>query len=374
MKFLHLADLHLGKKIGEYDLESVQRDALDKIVNLLNEKNINTVVISGDIYDSKNPSVSATNLLDDFLSNLHKYRKNVLMISGNHDQEDKLHFGSKILSNDGIHIVTRVLDALKPIVIEDVNFYLLPFVNKYDVKNAFGLDEIDTLGEAISYVIKEMNIDSEKKNVIVSHQAVIGTNKEKVSGSEVSVSLDSDGYIGGEDVINANVYKDFDYVALGHIHKAYNVSKNARYPGALLKYHKDEANYKKSFTIVDTTDFSVEEIPFKQIKDVVLLEGTYEEVKQKIEYKDDFVFFKLHDNDYITDAMAKLKTIFPYACNISYTNIKNNYTFSEKYENIEEVSKFDLFCDLYKSKMGEDLTLEQKEIVTKIISEIWENE
>lgn len=374
MKFLHLADLHLGKKIGEYDLENVQRDALDKIINLVNEKDISTVVIAGDIYDSKNPSISATNLLDEFLSNLHKYKKNVLMISGNHDQEDKLNFGSKILSNDGIHIVTHVKDSLKPIVIDDVNFYLLPFVNKYDVRNAFSRDDIETLGEAINFVIKEMNIDKTKKNVIVTHQAVIGTNKEKISGSEVSVSLDNEGYIGGEDVINASVYKDFDYAALGHIHKAYNVEKNARYPGALLKYHRDEANYKKSFTIVDTSDFSVEEVSFKQVKDVVLLEGTYEEVKQKVEYKNDFVFFKLTDNDYITDVMSKLKLIFPYACNISYTNVKNNYTYSKNYENIEEVSKYDLFKDLYKSKMGEDLTIEQKEIVTHIISEIWEGE
>ncbi len=374
MKFLHLADLHLGKKIGEYDLESVQRDALDKIVNLVNERDISTVVIAGDIYDSKNPSISATNLLDEFLSNLHKYKKKVLMISGNHDQEDKLNFGSKILSNDGIHIVSHVKDSLKPIIIDDVNFYLLPFVNKYDVRNAFSLDDIDTLGEAINYVIKEMNIDKTKKNVIVTHQAVVGVNKEKISGSEVSVSLDMDGYIGGEDVINASVYKDFDYVALGHIHKAYNVDKNARYPGALLKYHRDEANYKKSFTIVDTSDFSFEEVSFKQLKDVVLLEGSYEEVKQKVEYKNDFVFFKLTDNDYITDVMSKLKIIFPYACNISYSNIKNNYTYSKNYENIEEVSKYDLFKDLYKSKMGEDLTLEQKEIVTNIINEIWERE
>lgn len=374
MKFLHLADLHLGKKIGEYDLESVQRDALDKIVNLVNERDISTIVIAGDIYDSKNPSISATNLLDEFLSNLHKYKKKVLMISGNHDQEDKLNFGSKILSNDGIHIVSHVKDSLKPIIIDDVNFYLLPFVNKYDVKNAFSLDDIDTLSEAISYVIKEMNIDKTKKNVIVTHQAVVGVNKEKISGSEVSVSLDMDGYIGGEDVINASVYKDFDYVALGHIHKAYNVNKNARYPGALLKYHRDEANYKKSFTIVDTANFSFEEVSFKQLKDVVLLEGSYEEVKQKVEYKNDFVFFKLTDNDYITDVMSKLKIIFPYACNISYSNIKNNYTYSKNYENIEEVSKYDLFKDLYKSKMGEDLTLEQKEIVTNIINEIWERE
>ncbi len=372
MKFIHLSDLHLGKKIGDYDLESVQKDALDRVVQLSNEQDIQTIVIAGDIYDSKNPSVSATNLLDDFLSNLHKNNKNVLMISGNHDQEDKLHFGSNILKHDGIHIVTRVEDAINPIVIEDVNFYLLPFINKYDVKNAFSV-EVDTLSEAISYVVKEMNIDKTKKNVIVSHQAFVGRTKEKISGSEVSVFVDSDGYIGGEDTIDINVFKDFSYAALGHIHKTINISKNARYPGALLKYHKDEANYKKTFTIVDTNDFSIKEIPFKQKQDVVLLEGTFDDVKNKIEYQNDFVFFKLLDKDYVNDAMAKLKTIFPYACNISYQNVKNNFTYTQTYENIEEVSKAKLFSDLYESKIEEELNSEQKEIVNNIISEIWEN-
>ncbi len=372
MKFIHLADLHLGKKIGDYDLECVQRDALEFVVKLCIEREINTVVIAGDIYDSKNPSVSATNLLDYFLSELHKNKIKVLMISGNHDQEDKLHFGSNILKNDGIHIVTNVKDSLTPIVIDDVNFYLLPFVNKYDVKNAFSLDDIETLDEVIKYTIDKMNIDTTQKNVIVSHQAVLGSTKERPSGSETSVSIDKDGYIGGEDIVKASLYKDFNYVALGHIHKTCNVGHNMRYPGALLKYHKDEASYKKSFTIVDTNDFSYEEVEFKPLRDVVLLEGDFDLVKTKVEYKDDFVFFKLSDTNYVTDAMAKLKLIFPYACNISYSSIKNNYTYSENYQNIEEVSKFDLFSDLYKSKMDAELNDNQKDIIKGLIKEIWE--
>ena len=372
MKFIHLADLHLGKKIGDYSLDDVQKDALDFVVNLCKTRSINLVVIAGDIYDSKNPSVSATNLLDYFLSELHKNKIKVLMISGNHDQEDKLHFGSQILVNDGIHIVTNVVDSLKPIVIEDVNFYLLPYINKYDVKNAFDDDTIETLEDAIRFVIDKMNINTKEKNVIVSHQAVLGSTKERPSGSETSISVDKDGYIGGEDIVPATLYKDFNYVALGHIHKACNVSDNMRYPGALLKYHKDEANYKKTFTIVDSISFAIEEVPFKPLRDVVMLEGSFDEVKKRAEYNNDYVFFKLSDSDYVEDAMSKLKLIFPYACNISYSSIKNNYTYSENYQNIEEVSKFDLFNDLYKSKMDEDMTDNQKEIIKGLIKEIWE--
>lgn len=372
MKFIHLADLHLGKKIGDYSLDDVQKNALDFIVDLCIKRTIDLVVIAGDVYDSKNPSVSATNLLDYFLSELHKNKIKVLMISGNHDQEDKLHFGSNILKHDGIHIVTNVRDSINPIVIDDVNFYLLPFINKYDVKNEFEVDDIESLDEAIKYVIDKINIDTSKKNVIVSHQAVVGSSKERPSGSETSISVDKDGYIGGEDIVPASLYKDFNYVALGHIHKACNIASNMRYPGALLKYHKDEAGYKKTFTIVDTNDFSIEEVPFKPLRDVVLLEGEFEEVKTHVEYKDDYVFFKLSDSNYVEDAMSKLKLIFPYACNISYSSVKNNYTYTQNYENIEEVSKFDLFTDLYKSKMDSDLNDYQKEIIKGLIKEIWE--
>lgn len=373
MKFIHLADLHLGKKIGDYDLEDVQRDALKKIVELTKEKNIEAVVLAGDVYDSKNPSIGATNLLDEFLSDLFKLNKTVLMISGNHDQEDKLHFGSNILKNNNIYIVTNVLDSIKPVKLGEVNFYLLPYINKYDVRNAFKEDGIETLDDAIKYVIEKMNINKDEKNVIVSHQAVLSS-KEKPSGSEVSITVDKDGFIGGEDIVSAALYKDFNYVALGHIHKRMKVSSNAIYPGALLKYHRDEAGYKKSFTIVDTNDFSIEEVPFKPLRDVVLLEGSYDEVKKMTQYKEDYVFFKLSDNDYVENAMAKLKAEFPYACAIAYQNVKNNYNYSATYENIDEISKFDLFNDLYKQMEDEELNEYQIDIVKGLIKEIWEEE
>ena len=374
MKFIHLADLHLGKKIGDYNLDLVQKDALNQVVELIKDKDIDACVIAGDIYDSKNPTVEAYNILDEFLYKLHKLNKKVLMISGNHDQEDKLNFGSKIFQNDGIYINCNVSNSINPIIIDDVNFYLLPFVNKYDIKSAFNLDETLDLNESLKLVIDKMNIDKTKKNVIVSHQAVVGSTRVSPSGSEVSISVDSEGYIGGEDIVSANIYKDFNYCALGHIHKAYNVDKHMRYPGALLKYHKDEANYKKTFTIVDTADFSIEEIPFKPLQDVVLLSGSYEEIKTKVEYKNDFVFFKLTDSNYILDVMSKLKTIFKYACSISYSDVKNNYNNTKIYENIDKVSKFDLFNDLYKSKIGNDLNQNQIDIVKNAIKQIWDEE
>lgn len=379
MKFLHLADLHLGKKLGEYDLCDVQKDMLDKLVNLCLTKGLPVIAISGDVYDTRDPSVAATSLLDHFLAQCNKNSINVVMIPGNHDQADKLHFGSEIFKENHIYITTDVRESLKPITIDDVNFYLLPFVNKYDIKNTFPelkdikTNDYDNLQNCLSYVINKMKIDKCKKNVLLAHQSVLGSKEKKLypSGSEVSLDIDIDGSIGGEDIVSSSVFKDFNYVALGHIHKMMNVEDNMRYPGALLKYHKDEANNKKSFTIVDTRDFSIEEVEIKPLRDVVVLNGDFEFLKKEVQYKDDYVYFVLNDKEYIQDPMAKLKTIFNYPVSISYNSTKSNSYTNNKYEDVEQISKLDLFKDLYKSQKSENLSSEQEEIVKDIIKEVW---
>lgn len=379
MKFLHLADLHLGKKLGEYDLCDVQKDMLDKLVNLCLTKGLPVIAISGDVYDTRDPSVAATSLLDHFLAQCNRNSINVVMIPGNHDQADKLHFGSEIFKENHIYITTDVSESLKPITIDDVNFYLLPFVNKYDIKNAFPelkdikTNDYDSLQNCLSYVINKMKIDKCKKNVLLAHQSVLGSKEKKLypSGSEVSLDIDIDGSIGGEDIVSSSIFKDFNYVALGHIHKMMNVEDNMRYPGALLKYHKDEANNKKSFTIVDTRDFSIEEVEIKPLRDVVVLNDDFESLKKEVQYKDDYVYFVLNDKEYIQDPMAKLKTIFKYPVSISYNSTKSNSYTNNKYEDVEQISKLDLFKDLYKSQKSENLSNEQEEIVKDIIKEVW---
>lgn len=372
MKFLHLADLHLGKRIGQYDLFDVQKDMLEKIVELTKERKLDAVVVAGDIYDSQTPSASATILLSSFLADLNKIGVSVLMISGNHDQADRLEYASEVLRNNNIYIVTKVSDSLKPIRIKDVNFYLLPFINKYDVKWAFNLDETLSLNDSIKYVIEKMNINKKEKNVIVSHQAVLGSkDKTTISGSEVSIEKhDKEGVIAGEDVVPSKLYSDFDYVALGHIHKILNIENNMRYPGALLKYHKDEANNKKNFTIVDTTNFNIEEVTIKPLRDVVYLKGSFDNVIKHKEYKDDYTFFELDDDIYINDCMSKLKEVFPFAVSITYKE-KKSKELEEKidYQDVEEISKLDLFSEFFKLQMGKDLSDAQIEILNDMIKE-----
>ena len=375
MKFLHLADLHLGKRIGEYDLNEVQNDILNKLVELSINKDIEAVVIAGDVYDTKDPSKSAVVLFNDFLTKLNVHKIQVLIIPGNHDQENRLSFGAEIFKKQGIHIVSNVKDSLTPIKIEDVNFYLLPFVDKYMVRNNFEeASQITELPEAISFVIDKMNINKEEKNVIVSHQAVLGSKEKNVkpSGSEVSLEIDKDGYIGGEDIISSKLYKDFNYVALGHIHKAMNIEDNMRYPGALLKYHKDEAGNKKSFTIVDTNDnFSIETVEIKPLRDVVHLKGKFDDVKKHNEFENDYVYFTLSDEDYLLEPMSKLKQIFKYAVSVNYDRKINESTAVEENVDVDNISKLDLFSKLYKDKKGEDLSEEQICVVKDLIKEIW---
>ena len=373
MKFLHLADLHIGKRMGEYNLISNQKDALNKTIDLMKKMNINLVVISGDIYDSHDPSAEAISLFDEYISLLANNKIKALIISGNHDQVDKLNYASRLLKNNGIYIVTDVINSINKIEIEDTNFYLLPFVTKYDIKHSFDIKDNISYDDAIKYVIDKMNIDKTKKNVLVTHLAAIGSKEKKIyaSGSEVSLTIEADGSIGGEDIVSASIFNSFNYVALGHIHKAMNIEPNMRYPGALLKYHKDEASYKKTFTIVDTADFSIEEVPFKPLRDVVLLEGLFDDLIKRVEYKNDYVYFKLEDKNYINEPMARLKMVFNYAVNISYKTNELNVTNTEYYENIESVSKFDLFNNLFESKYHESLNEEESKAINDLIKDVW---
>ena len=372
MKFLHLADLHLGKKIGEYSLIDCQKDALDKALNLVIKENISTIVLSGDIYDSHDPSIEAMKLLNYFLNNCYKNNIKLLMISGNHDQSSKLHYASEILKNNNIFIVTETKDSLKPIKIDGVNFYLLPYFNKFDYMHSFN-ETISNMDEALKSIIKKMNLDKTVKNVLITHLAVAKSKEEKIyaSGSETSLNLNVDGSIGGEDLVSSYVLNQFNYVALGHIHKAYNVSNNIRYPGALLKYHKDEANNKKTFTVVDTDTFEYKEYPYNQLHDVVVLEGLFDELKKEINYVNDYVFFNLTDKEYISEPMASLKQIFPYAVNINYKSVKSNVTYTSNYENIEKVSKLELFNDFYKMQKENEMTDKQRDEIRSIIKEVW---
>ncbi|MFA6829812.1 MAG: exonuclease SbcCD subunit D [Bacilli bacterium] len=371
MKLLQISDLHLGKRLKEFSLFDDQKSILNQALQLMKSKEIDSLLLCGDIYDTTTPSSEATSLFDDFLSQLDEIGKPVFIISGNHDSADKLHFGSSIFRRRGIHIVTRLEDSLKPIVFNNVNFYLLPFIRPIDVNDFFDLKDNErkkTYQEAISYVIEKMNINTSETNIILSHQMVIPSSGQLSLGGSEDIPENQGYAIGGVEAINASVFQDFDFACLGHVHKPQNVSKNARYAGSIYKYHRDEANYVKSFTIVDVSGKTVSylEKPISFIHDVIKVKGSLDEILAMDLNKNSFIFCILTDS-YIDDPMAKLRAKYPLIAGLEFEkSIKAENSESEVI-NVQAYTKEELFDIFYQKQNGEQMTEFQKNLVHSLL-------
>lgn len=375
MRFLHLSDLHIGKKLGDYPLYEDQRFVLNQAIELVAKENLDAVVIAGDVYDSSAPSAEAMEFYDEFLTSLFRLHKPILMISGNHDSPERLSVASKILRENGVHIVSKVSDSISPITIEGVDFFLLPYFRISDVNRAFDA-EARSFSEAAQILLSKMAVDPSKPSVLVAHQAFLPIG-EKVpsSGSETSLGVDGEGYVGGSEVIDVSLLSFFDYVALGHIHKAQNVAKNARYAGALLKYHIDEANANRSFTIVDIKQKQVEiiERPISFLRDLVVLQGDLASILSSSGHEGDYVAVKLTDAQYVDNPMGQLKAKYPYCIGMSFSSSSSEMGEKVEFDNVEEMDKNDLFAAFYAQYGQRELDEQEKELAKKIFDKTEED-
>ena len=226
MKFIHLSDLHIGKRVNEFSMINDQKYILEQILNIIANEEINAVIVSGDVYDKSIPAVEAVTVFDDFLTELATKDIPTLIISGNHDSPERLGFGSKIMQNNGVHIYSVFDGELHKLKIDDVNFYMLPFVKPIMVRRFY--PEVETYEDAVRTIIENTDIDKSQKNVILSHQFITKTGAETMRSDSESVS------VGGLDNIDISVFDDFDYTALGHIHRPQALMKDRIiYAGAL---------------------------------------------------------------------------------------------------------------------------------------------
>ena len=280
MKFIHLSDLHLGKRVNEFSMLEDQEYILTKIINIIDEQKPNGIIIAGDVYDKSVPSAEAVELFDDFLVRLSKRDLKVFVISGNHDSAERIAFGGRLMDKSGIFMSPVYNGEVEPIVLSDefgeINVYMLPFVKPSNVRRFFPDSEILSYTDAVKVAVDAMNIDPSKRNILITHQFVTGA--ERTESEDVSV--------GGSDNVDASVFAAFDYVALGHIHRGQKCGGGdfIRYSGTPLKYSFSEANDSKTVTVVDIKakgDISLEFVPLVPKRDMVEIKGTYEELTLK---------------------------------------------------------------------------------------------
>jgi exonuclease SbcD len=378
MKILHTSDLHLGKRVNEFPMLEDQAYILDQIVHIVQQEQPNVVLIAGDVYNVSTPSGEAVRLLNDFIISLHAVCDHIVVLSGNHDSAERLAFGSEIMCKNGVYFSQTFSANPQKITLNDsfgeVNIYLLPFVRPIDVRYAFKDDSdgqsITTYDDAIRKSIEAMQPDYTQRNILVAHQYI--KNGDRCDGEES---------IGGLDEVDANIVKNFDYVALGHLHRPQQVQyPHIRYSGSPLKYSFSEVKDLKSVSIVELNEkgsISICKHPLTPLHDWADLRGTYDELMSESFYKGKgyesmYVRLTLTDEDEIVDAMNKLRCVYPLAMQLQYDNkrTQSNMTVG-MVEDVEEKSPFELISEFFEKQNGQSMNEDQTKLVTNLINEIF---
>lgn len=371
MKLLHLGDLHLGKSLGDFDLIRDQRYILDQILEIIKKESVDGILIAGDVYDKAIPSEAATNLLDYFLCSLAKLGVRVFMISGNHDSDDRLNFGSNLFEANQIYIAAVYNGNLYKQTIWDefgeADIYLLPFVKASQVRHFFPDAGISSYDDAVRVILEHASIDQERRNVIVAHQFVAGRGEEPALGGSECVGTQSVGLV---EKIGYDCFDDFDYVALGHIHSPQRVGRaEVRYSGSPLKYSHSEVNNIKSvpmITLGKKGDTRIDLIPLKPLRDVRHIKGKMEVLLDKKNIKDpeDFIYVTLTDEDMISDAMGIFQQVYPNTIKIDYDNRHTREIEQVDISRIAENKSFsELISDFYRLMYQCEISEEEMDIL-----------
>lgn len=385
MKFIHLADLHIGKRVNAFPMLEDQRYILKQILTILREEQPDGgVILAGDIYDKAIPSAEAVELFDEFLYQLAALKLRVFIIAGNHDSPERIAFGNRLMDHSGIYLspvydghVKRItcLDAASASICPPVDVYLLPFLKPANVRRFYPDETIESYTDAMRIAIAHMDIDPTHRNLLVTHQFVSGASRS--DSEDISV--------GGTDNVDASVFAPFDYVALGHLHgpqqvrfrsvpdanaadqdasseavmhallsadadsevsstehsessasavKTMTAGPVIRYSGTPLKYSFSEARHHKSVTIVEigakkadgTTDVCIDTRELKPMHDMREIRGSYEELTLRANYEgtatDDYMHVTLTDEIEVPDAARHLQVIYPNLMKLDYDNAR----------------------------------------------------
>ena len=378
MKFLHLSDLHLGRRVHEFSMLEDQQYILTEILQIIDQERPDGVLIAGDVYDKSVPSAEAVALLDDFLVRLSKRDLQVFVISGNHDSPERMAFGGRLMERSGVHIAPVYGGTAAPLTLTDefgpVNIYLLPFVKPVHVRRFFPDREIATYTDALSAAIGAMAVNPAQRNVLVTHQFVTGA--ARCDSEDISV--------GGADSVDVSVFDAFDYVALGHLHGPQQAGRETvRYCGSPLKYSFSEAGQRKSVTVVELWEkgrVALRTLPLVPQRDLVELRGTYEDLTfrgfyEGTSYPNDYVHITLTDEDDIPGAANKLRLFYPNLMKLDYDNRRTRAgMILDAAEDAQRRSPLELLEEFYEKQNGQPMGEAQRGFAQSLIERIWEGE
>ena len=411
MKFLHISDLHIGKRVNEFSMIEDQKYILRQIKEIALEKQVDAVMIAGDIYDKPVPSAEAVQLFDKFLTELADCGKKVFAVSGNHDSAERIAFGAQLMSSREVFVSPVYDGTVKCVTCQDAYgelcIWLLPFIRPAAVRHAWrnmaeeagmenvirnmqtdsetmmedvggtkqdltqedDVETVETYQDALQYVVTHMPVDTSKRNILVAHQFVTGASR--CESEEISV--------GGLDQIEAGVFDVFDYVALGHIHSPQHIGRETlRYCGTPLKYSFSEAEQQKSVVVMEIKekgDVLIEKVPLKPLRNLRKIRGTYMELMSKDFYEGtdtgDYLQITLTDEEDVPDGMAKLRTVYPNLMQLVYDNSRTRQSRQvEVTERVEQKSEMELFEEFYEIQNNQPMSEDQQNFVKNLLEEL----
>lgn len=378
---MHLADLHLGKRVNGFSMMEDQEYILNRILEIMEEEQPDGLLIAGDVYDKTIPPAEAVRLMDDFLTAVAAKHVPVFLISGNHDSAERVAFGHQLMQGSGIWISPVYDGTIRHHTLEDrwgeVNIYLIPFLRPSVVRSFFPDVEIEDYTDALRTIIEDLQVDTSQRNVVLAHQFVTaaGALPETCDSEQLSV--------GGLDRVDGSVFSPFDYTALGHLHGPQRVgSETIRYAGSPLKYSFSELHQKKSVTVAELRakgETEIRQIPLQPRREMTELRGTFEEIleeaRKKGEPQTDYYHMILTDETDVVDALSRLREYCP---NIMLLDYDNRRTRSQKeveqLDRVEERTPGELFAALYEQQNGQEMDSDRKEYLDGLIREIWEEQ
>lgn len=377
MKFLHIADLHIGKTVNDFNMIEDQEYILNQLLDVIREQKIDAVLIAGDVYDRSIPSEEAVKLLDWFLCQLAGMHIETFIISGNHDSDERLNFGSSLFETNNIHIAAKYDGTLYEKECSDefgkVHIWLLPFVKASQVKHFYPEEKIESYDDAVRAVLSHANLDFSQRNILVAHQFVAGKSEEiKLGGSE-GASVQN---VGTVEKIGIDCFDGFDYVALGHIHSPQQVGRETiRYAGSLLKYSLSEADTAKSVPVVtfgEKGEVQVELVELKPRRDLRHIKGKMKQLldPENIVSPEDYIYVTLTDEEPVNNAIDIFRQYYKNTMQITYDNA---HTREMEHVDIAKVTEGKTYSEqiseFYRMMYGTDISNEELQIMEEVARE-----
>lgn len=370
MKLLHLADLHIGKRVNEFSMIEEQKHALAQAIYMAQEQKVAAVLISGDVYDKTIPSIEGVKLFDSFLTVLARRKIPVCLISGNHDSSERLSFGKNLMEQAGLFIAGSYEGPVPCTTFSDeygeVDVYLLPFLKPQLLK-----EPVENYTEAVRKALEGLPLRKERRNVLLAHQFVTG--REEVPERTESETIS----VGGVDAVEYTVFDAFDYVALGHLHGAQQVGRSTvRYAGSPVKYSFSEARQEKSATLVtlgEKGNIQIEKLPFIPIHDMREIKGTLRQLTDEavtaLADTEDYVHITLTEEEEIYDVLGKLRAVYPNLMQLDFDNLRTRAAgvSGEITEAVRKKGTYELFCDFFEQQNGSPMTPIQEKIMLDIL-------